>query len=407
MELENSTTLRSKYRWMTRRQMLTLTTINFSVAFLASCFALLAPFFPELVLYVTPKFIVVSGTFIAGCCSLLFGTLNRSPPGTPFIALAFILRSVKAVGAAAIFTVGYTIVGAEFDKRRATAFASIELSYGFGTAIGPAVGGLLYEIGGYMVPFFVLGGILMTLTLILFLYLPESEQTFEEESGNFFRVILDFGFFVDMLNILTGLLFIGFNGATLEPHIRQFDLKHSTIGLIFIISGGVYVCGTLFWGHVSDKMPNSRAPLFLASALYGTTCLLLGPAPFISTETCLWMVIVSQVPLGLGSAAKLVVGFNHSLKHTISRGFPDDIPTIATVAGAFNCVNSLGEFIGPSIGGVLLEKVGYKTGTMVLLGFEMAIFVVTVGYSSWLTWKRTRFIEEEKIPVLSTVYHNS
>ncbi|XP_076325871.1 MFS-type transporter SLC18B1-like isoform X4 [Tachypleus tridentatus] len=382
MELENSTTLRSKYRWMTRRQMLTLTTINFSVAFLASCFALLAPFFPELaekkgatpiqygfifgvfnlvmllvspvfsklVLYVTPKFIVVSGTFIAGCCSLLFGTLNRSPPGTPFIALAFILRSVKAVGAAAIFTVGYTIVGAEFDKRRATAFASIELSYGFGTAIGPAVGGLLYEIGGYMVPFFVLGGILMTLTLILFLYLPESEQTFEEESGNFFRVILDFGFFVDMLNILTGLLFIGFNGATLEPHIRQFDLKHSTIGLIFIISGGVYVCGTLFWGHVSDKMPNSRAPLFLASALYGTTCLLLGPAPFISTET---------------------------------------------------------EFIGPSIGGVLLEKVGYKTGTMVLLGFEMAIFVVTVGYSSWLTWKRTRFIEEEKIPVLSTVYHNS
>ncbi|XP_022258510.1 MFS-type transporter SLC18B1-like [Limulus polyphemus] len=224
-----------------------------------------------------------------------------------------------------------------------------------------------------MVPFFVLGGILITLAFMTFLFLPESEKTFQEESGDFIRVILDMGFFVDMLNILTGLLFIGFNEATLEPHIRQFDLEHSTIGLIFVVCGGVYVCGTLFWGYVSDRMPRSRSPLLFASVLFGASCLLLGPAPFISMETYLWMVIVAQGLMGLGSAAKLVVGFNHSLQHTISRGFPDDIPTIAVVAAAFNCVNSLGEFIGPSIGGALVENVGYKSGTMVLLGIEMAV----------------------------------
>lgn len=36
---------------------------------------------------------------------------------------------------------------------------------------------------------------------------------------------------------------IGFIGATLEPHLRQFDLNAVQVGIVFIINGGVYaVC---------------------------------------------------------------------------------------------------------------------------------------------------------------------
>ena len=37
----------------------------------------------------------------------------------------------------------------------------VETSVGLGLSLGPAIGGFLYSIGGYGLPFFVLGGIML------------------------------------------------------------------------------------------------------------------------------------------------------------------------------------------------------------------------------------------------------
>ncbi|XP_022236599.1 MFS-type transporter SLC18B1-like, partial [Limulus polyphemus] len=96
--------------------------------------------------FVSSKVIATSGVFVTGACSVLFGTLNLSPPGTPFIALAFAVRIVEAFGSASIFTVGYSIVGNEFNDRRATALATLDMSFGVGIIIGPSIGGVLYQV---------------------------------------------------------------------------------------------------------------------------------------------------------------------------------------------------------------------------------------------------------------------
>ncbi|XP_022236162.1 MFS-type transporter SLC18B1-like, partial [Limulus polyphemus] len=139
--------------WITRRQLIIILIINFSVLSEASCYSILAPFFPQmaerknltptqygfvfgifhlvllvsspiipkLVSFINAKFLVNSGIFFAGGCSILFGILDRSPPGTTFLVLSLVVRILEAFGTAAMFIISYTIVGSEFTKHRATA----------------------------------------------------------------------------------------------------------------------------------------------------------------------------------------------------------------------------------------------------------------------------------------------
>ncbi|XP_076361374.1 uncharacterized protein LOC143252705 isoform X2 [Tachypleus tridentatus] len=395
----------NKCPWITKRQILVLSLINFAFFCQASCYALLAPFFPEeaekkqlsstqygfvfgmfyfvvfilspfmckMVPTLSPKFLINSGVFFAGGATILLGTVIKSAPGVTFFSLSLLGRIVQALGSTALFTLGYTIVANEFTERRATALAIVEMFYGLGITIGPTIGGVLFEVGGFMLPFFLLGAILVCLSAIMICFLPETKCTMNENEGELWKIILNPTFIVDMVNILTGFLIVGFNEATLEPHVRQFGLTPSVVGLLFIASGGIYAVGTPVWGYVYDKIPDSYLTMYTSSIVCAASFLLLGPAPFLPVETTLWLVIIAQVLLGLGAGGKVIIGFNHSLRVTVLRGFPDDIPTLTIVSGLFNCTLALGGFIGPSIGGTLLDHMGYENGTMVLLGIELAV----------------------------------
>jgi MFS family permease len=48
-------------------------------------------------------------------------------------------------------------------------------------------------------------------------------------------------------------------------------------------------------------------------------------------------------------------------------GFADDISTYAIVSGLWASAFALGAFIGPSIGGVMLDFVGFRWGSLVII----------------------------------------
>ncbi|XP_076325884.1 MFS-type transporter SLC18B1-like [Tachypleus tridentatus] len=204
-----------------------------------------------------------------------------------------------------------------------------------------------------------------------------------------------------MMNVLTGLLFMGFNEATLEPHIRKFYLQPSIVGLFFLVSGGCYAIGTLCWGHMSDKVPHSRVPLLVSSFICVLALLFIGPVPFIPLDTSIWLVILCQVFIGIGSAGKLVAGYNSSLTNAISRGFPNDATTMAVITGVFSAVLAIGGFVGPSLGGVLLDNIGYENGTCVLLGLEMTILFLNVAHIFWYNLCRRRDVSDDMVPIVA------
>ena len=124
-------------------------------------------------------------------------------------------------------TSSYTVMAAKFPTRVASTFSYLEAAFGVGLIVGPTLGGALYELGGFAYPFIALGTFLLAGCFVIQFLMPASEQksltnSANHEEANMIRFICDRGIIFDVMAIVTSLNFIGFNAATLEPHLRQF-----------------------------------------------------------------------------------------------------------------------------------------------------------------------------------------
>ena len=54
-------------------------------------------------------------------------------------------------------------------------------------------------------------------------------------------------------------------------------------------------------------------------------------------------------------------------------GFPDNIETYAIISGLQTSLYSAGAFIGPSVGGVMVEKLGFRRASVLVLVIEVCV----------------------------------
>ena len=54
---------------------------------------------------------------------------------------------------------------------------------------------------------------------------------------------------------------LGFIQATLEPHLRSFNMTPLIIGSMFVVSGGCYGFSAPLWGMICDKYPPKMVTL--------------------------------------------------------------------------------------------------------------------------------------------------
>ena len=120
-----------------------------------------SPFLGKILPTVGAKFMLLSGIWFAGCSNVLFGVLEYVNDATMFTVLCFVVRAVGAFGAASFSTASYTYVIHLFPDNVGLAFGLTETCVGVGMSLGPAVGGLLYGLGGYGLPFYVLGSFVL------------------------------------------------------------------------------------------------------------------------------------------------------------------------------------------------------------------------------------------------------
>lgn len=149
----------------------TLSGLVFSVYALVIMIA--SPLLGKLIPYVGVKFMLISGIWLAGGSNILFGICGLIEDSTSFIVFSFVIRSVGAFGAASFSTASYTYIIQLFPENVGLAFGLTETCVGIGMSLGPAVGGLLYGLGGYGLPFYVLGGfVLLNIPVCWFLVKP-------------------------------------------------------------------------------------------------------------------------------------------------------------------------------------------------------------------------------------------
>jgi predicted MFS family arabinose efflux permease len=255
----------------------------------------------------------------------------------------------------------------------------LETFVGLGMSTGPALGGVLYSLGGFSMPFFVLG-----VTMILFVplniwLLPVVEDcNVTNRPPSICRLIK-----VPTV-VITGLVVVivssswAFLDPTLEPHLRQFNLTPEKIGLIFLLFSGLYGVSSPAWGWLADKVNNHWSMMVAGLFMCTIGLLLLGPCPYIPfLKSSLWLNLVALSILGISVALALLPTFQGLLSSAISSGCGDTLSTYSVVAGVWSCVYSLGEVIGPSLGGFLLQHYGFPITSTIMASMTLCLAVLT------------------------------
>lgn len=109
--------------------------------------------------------IVKYGDF-SGITAILFGFLNFLPSGPLFFWASLGIRCAEAFGDACFVTSSFAISAKCFPGRIATIVGIMETFAGLGYTAGPVIGALLYDYGGFQLPFLVLGTLLILATIV-------------------------------------------------------------------------------------------------------------------------------------------------------------------------------------------------------------------------------------------------
>ncbi|KAL5013247.1 hypothetical protein ScPMuIL_007517 [Solemya velum] len=344
-----------------------------------------SPLFGKLLPSIGPRFMYLAGSFLAGGCTVLFGLIvyvpvNDSP--IVFIVLCFILRAFLAIGCSAQQTAAFTICAIEFPDTITTVFGIGEVFVGIGTMVGPAFGGVLYELGGFALPFYVLGGMIIVSLPLNMWMLPKDEELKPSTNKVSFLLLLKLPMtFITSLDIVVVAVVWAILDPTLEPHLREFNLTPELVGAIFLLMAAFYAISSPIWGWLADKMPDNRYLLIPGFIITALGSMLLGPSPFFGIENALWLNMVSLIILGVSTSMALIPTFDIYIDLAEGLGIEDDFAVYSIVAGLWGSMYALGDFIGPSIGGFLFDSVGFGW----MMTYIAAACVIMSGLLSF-TW---------------------
>ncbi|GLV34398.1 hypothetical protein CBL_00325 [Carabus blaptoides fortunei] len=290
------------------------------------------------------KSLFLCGIALSGVCNILFGLLQYIEHHTLFTFLSFFICGLEALGASTYSTASYVLIVNIFPNHIGTVWGILETVVGLGMTAGPAIGGILFSLGGFGLPFYIVGLVsLVFIPLNSWLLPPSTRSLTNRKSGSIIQLIKIPGVIITGLVIITVSITWTFLEPTLEPHLRQFNLTPEKVGFLFL----------------------------LVSAVYGIS----------SPDVSMWLIIGALSLLGLALALAEVPTFEAVLVHALSGGLEDNIGTQGIVAGMWTCAFSLGSVIGPAAGGLLLQAYGFSVAaTTIAIANITLVFVCLIYY---------------------------
>jgi DHA1 family tetracycline resistance protein-like MFS transporter len=267
----------------------------------------------------------------------------------------FLARLIDGVTAGNLSTAAAYIADVSEPEERARSFALIGMAYGFGFILGPALGGILSQIG-LDAPAFV-AGILMSISAgLIFFILPESLPEARRETtpmraadlnpfasigqmarkpmlGMLLLVYCLFNFAFDGINSITGVFVT-----------QKFEAQAWQLGLFLVLAGvATAVVQAALVGRVMPRMGEKRmATVSLLSQAIGGLLIFLAPA--------LWMLY----PIGFVASALTGFIFPAMATLTTTRVSASEQGILAGVNAA---LAGLMGAVGPLVAGLLYDLI--------------------------------------------------
>nr|ACO10895.1 MFS-type transporter C6orf192 [Caligus rogercresseyi] len=296
------------------------TGVVYSVAFITTI--IFAPIFGKYISRIGSKQLFIGGTFLAGTTNILFGLLEWVIDRDQFFGLSVAIRVVTATGEAAFFSSIYPLAAQAVDiSARSTVLSVMETMFGIGLMIGPLIGGLLYELGGFYLPFVISGSILFLCSLIssrLLSLRPMSQSSQNKESSqdykesSFTELLRIPSIFFSNLILCCTSMSVSWYLPSLQPFlVKKFGLKPLTVGLMFMLDGAVYAIFSPIWGYLLD---NGLQPIVALGS--GCFCIVIGYSLLGPFHFCHFYLIVFML---LESAYLYMGPFSVEAQYTFCR----------------------------------------------------------------------------------------
>ncbi|XP_066020939.1 MFS-type transporter SLC18B1-like [Pocillopora verrucosa] len=353
---------------------------------------------------------LVTGTFIAGTSLMLMGFGEVIFDPTMFIIFCFVLRITSAIGAAAAETAVLSLMLQKFPNDTGTVSGAVETSCLVGSSFGPVFGGFMYTVGGFKLPFILMGLILFcSIGVLAFLLSKETEYRTESSKSismckSMQPLRIPAVFVMGFSSVIGGAL-SGFIQPILAPHLRELGQNATQTGLVFFLFAGTNAVSAPLIGFIADKTKCYRSLLLSGLIAYSIGYLSLGPAPFLSflPDGEVWLVCVAMAFSGFVASFFYVPLLPEIMIAARENGMPDNEETNAELSSLYTSLYYLGAFIGPSLGGAFDEHFGFQWAMTIagLISFAQALVVLIFTLVEKVSRGKCSNQTEEKLSLLN------
>ncbi|KAI1305249.1 MFS-type transporter SLC18B1 [Halotydeus destructor] len=350
------------------------------------------------------RMLIVPFMGVAGVCIITFGTMTYVDQSNLFAILCFTVRSVGAIAAAFVFTANFTVQCQLFPDNIGFAVAMGETMTGLGVSVGPAFGGVLFSLGGFGLPFYFVGSIVLLAMPVIWFMLDspefgpptvikaESKSTLSKWTAIRIPIVV-----ITLITLTTCSLSMTFLEPNFEPHVRKFDLTPSQVGMVFFLGSLAYGILSPISGYISDKAKHNYFQLIIGQLIVGIAYLFMGPSPITGTSQSLLSDIMSQVCVCMGTAAAMIPTLKMLLTAMTDLGAPNDSSTYSFAAGLFSFGFNSGSVLGTSGGGFLVENFGFvASATVVAILNFISVTLLTGAYINYRC-RPKKNVKEEKL----------
>ena len=272
------------------------------------------------------------------------------------------VRSLGGLGASAVWPIAMALIVDRADsKSRGAAMGWYNASFFSALALGPLMGGYLYERVGLYAPFYLWSLLGAASLIIVYWRVVEPEKIRLQVGLDLPRKegqLIATGYGVTFLACCSVVLWSGvvggFNFTMLPSFAAGLGFTATDVGLIYLVYGGSTALFNIYFGRQSDR--GSRRWLIFAGCLAGAVCFAMLDA---AESLSLVALLFAGLGMGLGMAGPAAAALIADTTCAERRG---------EVYGIFNTSRMAGVVAGPLLAGVAADMHG--------VGGAVAVFAV-------------------------------
>jgi MFS family permease len=172
----------------------------------------------------------------------------------PHLHLLLLGRLCQGAGAAASWTAGLALIAEHYPQQRVEMMGFALMGSTAGSLFGPVIGGSLYEVGGYGLPFLVTGALVAVDAGLVLALLPRRHLR-PAADANIWPLLFDRSVVVAATAVGLAAIGWGIIEPLLPPQLVRAGAAPWAIGLIFTVGSIAYGAAAPLVGWVSNRMP--------------------------------------------------------------------------------------------------------------------------------------------------------